>query len=141
MVLKAFSKPYDEKVFFENANGANFVYIDRLLDDGELCCLYSKTDIHVNVPISDALGGGVIEPIQFGSVPVLSDLKPYRDLLAITQGSLLESESDQGLERAISTAESLAKQPIKSKYSEYSATTVVSNVIDLYEKVIGRRTT
>ncbi len=139
VVLKAFSTTSEEEFFFSNARDTRFVYIDRLLNDSELCCLYNRTDIHVNVPISDALGGGVVEPIQFGSVPVLSDLKSYRELLAATEGVMIEGQSDEDLELAVTRAEGLAKHRDKHRAGNYSAIRVVSRIIKLYDEAMGRR--
>lgn len=78
VVLKGFSTEEEEFDFFQKVERDSIVYIDRLLNDTELYYLYSHSEYHFSIPISDALGGGVIEPSILGSFPILSNIPPYK---------------------------------------------------------------
>lgn len=77
VVFKAFSSESAWDKFKSGITNANCCFVERLLDDNELSSIYSSSLAHVSIPFSDNLGGGVVEPLQLGSFPILSKIEPY----------------------------------------------------------------
>lgn len=98
VVLKGFSTNADEVHFFKQIDRESIIYIDRLLSDVELYYLYSKSEYHFSVPISDALGGGVIEPSILGSYPVLSNILPYKEYIKNYGGYIIRELDQKGIQ-------------------------------------------
>jgi hypothetical protein len=94
VVLKGFSTKEEEISFFKQVDRNSVIYIDRLLNDVELYYLYTQSEYHFSIPISDALGGGVIEPSILGSYPILSNISPYQQYIENHGGYILK-EFDQ----------------------------------------------
>lgn len=91
IVLKGFANKKDEENFKSIIDIKSIIYIDRLLSSEELYYLYSKTNIHFSIPLSDSLGGGVIEPSLLGSIPILSFLPSYIKYAEENEAFILEN--------------------------------------------------
>ncbi|MFS1525553.1 glycosyltransferase [Microbulbifer sp. 2304DJ12-6] len=89
VVLQGFAASNDVDRFLQCVDVSKIRLIDRLLDEGELYYIYEKSDVHFSIPLSDSLGGGVVEPSLLGSFPVLSDLPSYKDYLSQNKGYML----------------------------------------------------
>ena len=74
---------------------SSITLIDRLLTDTELWCIYTRARFHVSVPCTDALGGGVIEPLLLGSHPILSDIEPYRRFATQCNSTIVTSYDEK----------------------------------------------
>lgn len=132
VVLKAFSSDMDEKKFLESLEGVQFIYVNRLLNDIELSSLYSRSNYHFSLPKSDSLGGGVVEPYQFGSMPVLSNIPSYEKFAKESSALVIENESERELDVL---ARNLVYAPRKHKAkpeSVYTKESVIFQVRDLY---------
>ncbi|MEG8960625.1 glycosyl transferase family 1, partial [Acinetobacter baumannii] len=102
-----------------------------------LFVLYSQAKYHVSIPISDALGGGVIEPFLRGSFPILSNIKPYKNFVEQNSGFILEDYSEfslNNLEQKILNNQ-LEVEGL-SLNSDYSAQAIVNKFKKLYEIVL-----
>lgn len=77
LIFKAFTADSDWAEFINKIDNPNVIFINRLLSEKELAYIYSHSDYHFSLPVSDNLGGGVVEPYQLGSFPVLSNIPAY----------------------------------------------------------------
>jgi|GEM_PF-2268075 len=97
VVLKGFANDVDVDKFSHLVDMSKITFIDRLLNQDELYYLYSKSSIHISIPKSDSLGGGVIEPALLGSFPVLSNLPSYQCYIENNNGLILNDFSGGSL--------------------------------------------
>ncbi|MEM9995841.1 glycosyltransferase [Acinetobacter pittii] len=139
VVLRGFSSDEDVKKFKNKLGAAEskIIFINRLLNTNELFVLYSQAKYHVSIPISDALGGGVIEPFLRGSFPILSNIKPYKNFVEQNSGFILEDYSEfslNNLEQKILNNQ-LEVEGL-SLNSDYSAQAIVNKFKKLYEIVL-----
>jgi glycosyltransferase involved in cell wall biosynthesis len=76
VILRGYATDQDVERFLMQLHGSEerFIFVDRLLNVEELSFVYNRCVAHVSIPMSDSLGGGVIEPAMAGSYPILSDL-------------------------------------------------------------------
>ncbi|OTU42169.1 glycosyl transferase family 1 [Acinetobacter pittii] len=139
VVLRGFSSDEDiEK--FKNKLGAaesKIIFINRLLNTNELFVLYSQAKYHVSLPISDALGGGVIEPFLRGSFPILSNIKPYKNFVEQNSGFILEDYSEPSLNNL---EQKILNNQLEveglSLNSDYSTQAIIDKFKKLYEIVL-----
>ncbi|MGP4769756.1 glycosyltransferase [Acinetobacter sp. PFS20] len=140
VVLRGFSSEEDVKNFKDKlgAEGDKIIFINRLLNTNELYVLYSQTKYHVSIPISDALGGGVIEPFLRGSFPILSNIKPYKNFVEQNSGFILEDYSEFGLNNLENKIlnDQLKVGGLALKNTDYSAQAIVEKFKKLYEIVL-----
>ena len=139
VVLRGFSSDEDVKNFKDNLGvvGDKIIFINKLLNTNELFVLYSQTKYHVSIPISDALGGGVIEPFLRGSFPILSNIKPYKNFVEQNLGFILEDYSESSLNNL---EQKILNNQLEveglSLNSDYSAQAIVNKFKKLYEIVL-----
>ena len=140
VVLKGFST--DEQIeTFKNMlakKWEDIIFIDRLLSSEELHCLYSHTKFHFSVPYSDALGGGVIEPVQLGSIPILSNIPPYREYIQNNEGFILQDDSNasmNSLDEFISLSDDNKNNQSEHISHEYSTQNIISQINEIYTEV------
>jgi len=134
VLFKAFSGDILWNDFKEKVNNTNCIFIDRLLNDQELAFFYSSSLAHVSVPLSDNLGGGVIEPMQMGSLPVLSDIKPYKTLSNMCKCFILKGSGETAINSMIESIESdyVYFKGIDECYSNPTA-----KIIDAYRDIVN----
>lgn len=136
VVLRGFATQKEEAKFLELASDLNFVYVNRLLNSKELSALYSKTVMHISIPISDSLGGGVVEPALFGSIPVLSDLPSYNDYAKKYPAIILKNYKDD-LEKMLHYTQSSCFSQSKNNVPvDYTAERIANNILVLYKKLL-----
>jgi glycosyltransferase involved in cell wall biosynthesis len=135
VVLRGFASDEGVRRFATLVDINNITFINRLLSPEELYALYKNTCMHLSIPYSDSLGGGVIEPALAGSLPVLSDLPSYRDFLKENEGLLLTGYTPRELnviyDKIIDFSKidnSLEKSILASKYSSESVTKSFSDI-------------
>lgn len=139
VVLRGFASNNEVKSF-QNKLGDSLnqvVLINKLLDSSELFVLYSQTKYHISIPVSDALGGGVIEPMIRGSIPVLSNIAPYREFVKENLGFIVEDYTEESLNN-------LENKILENQFNcdnlkidnIYSAESVVNKFKKLYELVL-----
>lgn len=138
IVFKGFSTSRDEKAFFKAVDKKEIIYIDRLLNEGELYSIYSRSAIHFSIPISDSLGGGVIEPAQLGSFPVLSNLPSYNDYLCENIGWMMDDFSEKSIRSIVNRIKNnnFINSKTNRPETKYKADSVISNIIKSYAVAI-----
>lgn len=139
VILRGFSSDKDVAKFKEKLGvfKGNVVFINRLLNAEELYVLYGKTKYHISVAISDALGGGVVEPYLRGSFPILSNLVPYKQFVHDNYGFILEDYSEEsldGLREFILAESSLNCNQVSG--SSFLASTITSKFVKLYKNIL-----
>ncbi|MFV5594897.1 glycosyltransferase [Acinetobacter junii] len=134
VVLRGFASNEDVGRFKEKLgdNLNKIVFIDKLLNSNELFVLYSQTKYHVSIPKSDALGGGVVEPLIRGSIPILSNIEPYKKFIRNNPGIVLEDYTDLSLIDL--------RCNMSSNTFEFKSTIVTDNfsaksIVDKFEKI------
>lgn len=135
VVLKGFANALDEKHFKTKVDLSAITYVNRLLTSDELYFLYGKTDIHFSIPLSDSLGGGVVEPALFGSYPVLSNLPSYKKYAEKNESLILEKYDSQTIDFLCDQINN--KEIGKSSENipaSYALPTVLNNMTDTYKK-------
>ncbi len=136
VVFKGFAG-VDEFEGFKELLPANVILIDRLLTDDELISIYKRTDVHVSVPVSDSLGGGVVEPALLGSFPILSDLQSYSDYIKENPGAIISDDSYSDIIGKISSGvyrNTIKNMPIDG----YKAKSIVSELLEAYEELVRK---
>lgn len=139
VILRGFSSDKDVDEFKEKLGKFkdNVIFVNRLLNTEELYVLYGKTKYHISVAVSDALGGGVVEPYLRGSFPILSNLEPYRNFAHDNSGFILKDYSEESLadlkEFMLNENHQNYKQ---TSFSAYSAGSIVSKFIELYKNTL-----
>lgn len=136
VVLKGFATGIDEKYFKSLVNLNLITYIDRLLTSDELYYIYSKTKIHFSIPVSDSLGGGVVEPALLGSYPILSDLPSYREYSKKNECYILEDYENSTLDvlcKKINDNE--IGKSVNNIPNSYALSDIMYNLFSTYQKV------
>lgn len=137
VVLRGFSSQENVDLFKTKIKkfADKIVFIDELLNSNELYVLYSQAKYHLSIPISDALGGGVVEPFLLGSFPILSNLPPYNVFVEKNYGYILEDYSEASLDNL--EMKILNNQlKIKSNIvNSYSAEEIASQFSELYAMI------
>lgn len=140
VVLKGFSNNIDEIEFAKLVNINEFIYINRLLSSEELYSLYENTCVHVSVPVSDSLGGGVVEPAIFGSFPILSNIPSYLDYASKNSAYVLPTNSDEDIEKAVTViSDRIISDEVNINYCNYSKINVLEKLELLYSEAITIR--
>ena len=141
VVLKGFSTLENEANFKKLVDLKELTYIDRLLNSDELYYLYERAIVHVSVPISDSLGGGVVEPALLGSFPVLSKLPSYSDYALENPAHIINSSSDYDIDKAVEVI-SLKLKTLEKTLApvSYSNDNVMRELEHLYADAIMSKT-
>lgn len=140
IVLRGFAKEDDVVNFSKLVNLKSIIFINRVLNQDEMYVLYSKCKAHFSVPHSDSLGGGVIEPANFGSYPFLSDIPSYREYLLNNEGFLFRDYSEEEFYKLLKKISELNLNPVNaynsSSYFEYSQEAVTDKILNLYHNLV-----
>lgn len=139
VVLRGFASDEQVEKFKQNIKefSHRITFIDRMLTSNELYVLYSQTKYHISIPISDALGGGVVEPLLMGSYPILSNISPYKDFVSKNSGYILNDYSDKNIDilyNKISNNE--LHLNIDTAVEQYSAKSIVTKFNNLYSMIL-----
>lgn len=135
VVLRGFANEVQVNNFKEKIENFKdrIIFIDKLLSGNELYVLYSQTKYHISIPISDALGGGVIEPLLMGSYPILSNIPPYQTFNLENSSYILKDYSLESLDILYQKIlDDELKVDIDTIGEKYSAGAIVSKFNDLY---------
>lgn len=132
IIFKAFSNHNAWNEFCAKIKNKKVVFVDRLLGDEELSYIYSKSICHFSLPVSDNLGGGVIEPLQMGSYPVLSDIEPYRIFLKNSEATIVESIEIDELSSMILNLEN----KVYDRHHNDKFSNPITKMINLYKMAI-----
>lgn len=132
VVLKAFTESSCWDDFLSLVENRNVIYVNELLNECELSFLYSNSKYHVNLPFTDNLGGGVIEPAQFGSYPVLSEISTYKDFQNSYPATYISNElSDKELKDFV-----IKLEGISSNNTKYPRENVTNQFLEFYLLVL-----
>jgi len=131
VLFKAFSSDILWAEFKNKVKNVNCVFIDRLLSDQELSFFYSSSLAHVSVAFSDNLGGGVIEPMQMGSIPILSDIDAYQPLKKMAKAIFISRDCD--VLKQIHEVEIISGSCVNNENDKYSNPEV--KIIEMYNVI------
>lgn len=140
VVLKGFCSEIKELDFKNLIDVSEITYINRVLSSEELYYLYENTFIHVSIPESDSLGGGVIEPSTLGSFPILSNLPSYKTYALKNDAYVMESFTDYEIEKVaeiILRKLSISEKKIVSQ--NQSAGVIIEKIEETYQEVIKNK--
>ncbi|MCL6244587.1 glycosyl transferase family 1 [Acinetobacter sp. ANC 7200] len=135
VVLRGFANDIEVSNFKEKIQNFSdkVVFINRLLSSNELYVLYSQAKYHISIPTSDALGGGVIEPLLMGSYPILSNIPPYQNFILENSGYII---NDYSVESINILCQKIRNEELQVNIDiikqNYSAQSIVSRFNDLY---------
>jgi hypothetical protein len=137
VVLKGFADENDEINFKKILNQDSVIYINRILTEAELYCLYVNSKYHISIPYSDSLGGGVVEPAELGSIPILSNIPSYIKYLNEYPGILVNDK----LSNLMEICEVISRNYYDDKKILSYATDAVENsttnrIIRIYDKIL-----
>jgi hypothetical protein len=137
IVLKAFSSNNEVNAFKNKVEFSKIVFVDRLLTNSELYTLYKKTSLHISIPLSDSLGGGVIEPAILGSFPVLSALPSYIEY-AKKNTALVIHDVDKELDFIVDfIVKEMWMNTSSSGLAHYNEDNVIDKILSTYQKALG----
>jgi hypothetical protein len=138
VVLRGLATSEEVSSFLDNVDSTKIILVNEMLEDEQLYCLYKKCDIHVSIPKSDSLGGGVIEPALLGSYPILSALPSYKSFLEKNEGYLLESFSDKNLALLVYKIKdnSFVNSEKNIPLREYQTGSVIAQILAIYGRII-----
>ena len=137
VVLKGFCQKNQEEEFKESIDVGGLIFIDRILSSEELHYLYSNTVVHVSIPSSDSLGGGVVEPSVLGSFAILSNLPSYREYALINPSHVMNNFEANEINIAVNVIFNLIEK--KSKVSvrgNYTAESIINKIEAVYDSAI-----
>lgn len=137
VVLKGFAGENDEIAIKRILNLESIVYIDRILSEAELYCLYVNSKFHISIPYSDSLGGGVIEPAELGSIPILSNIPSYIKYLNENPGILLNNNMNNVTE----VCETISKKYYEDKEifnnaPDNTRNSTTKRIIKIYSQIL-----
>ena len=138
VVLKGFSNSSDEDYFKKIVDTSAITYVDRLLTSDELYFLYTRASIHFSIPLSDSLGGGVVEPALFGSYPILSNIPSYKKYTDKYNGLILKNYNAETIDFMCAQihGKKIGKSPGNIPV-EYTLKEVLENITSTYKKAIN----
>lgn len=141
IVLQGFATAENVEEFVRSVDISKITLIDRLLDEDELYYLYDRCDIHFSIPVSDSLGGGVVEPSLLGSFPVLSNLPSYSKYLAKNNGYMMRNYAKDSLDELIVKIKSgeFRKSSHNAPSAEYGLSSVLSSLKSTYTKAVSEK--
>ncbi len=133
VVLRGYSTDYDVKQFLQRLKGFEslFVFIDQELNDRELAYFYHNSVAHISIPLSDSLGGGVVEPAMHGSYALLSDLPGNRSFLEACEGSIVNDENIHKL-KLENMNKSTREERAELARHAFGKDTVVASMMSVY---------
>lgn len=135
IVFRSYSSANDLERFFKMVDIDRVIFVDRLLGPKELFCLYKYSVAHFNLCASDNLGAGVVEPMQLGSFPILSDIPPYRAFVQHWGGHVLKDDNHSSVKALLKMLE----KPIDHKKIDteaFSTARITAQFLQLYQRVI-----
>lgn len=141
VILRATASNQDVDDFKQRLTGLEDAYIlvNRMLNEKELAYLYHSSLAHLSIPLSDSLGGGVVEPAICGSYPILSDLPGNRWFAENYIGSVLLEERTALVNRAVEVihkrleGESLQDgEAYRRVGKDFCADAVIRKVVSMY---------
>jgi len=145
VVLRGFAEDSDVENFLRQLQGYenSFIFIDRLLNEDELSFIYNRSIAHISIPVSDSLGGGVIEPAMAGSFPVLSDIPGNTWFVNKHFGCIVGTTSNQLIDvlRVVNTLleifdrSAISDNELEKLRSEFCADTIAYKMIQMYENI------
>lgn len=137
VVLKGFCSKNKEEDFGALIDLNEITYINRVLDSEELYYLYKNTFVHVSIPVSDSLGGGVVEPSLLGSFPILSNLPSYHDYSSKNSAHVMTSFEDTEIQKAVNIISEKLKNSEKSTIPDaYSAEVIIEKIEQTFREAI-----
>jgi glycosyltransferase involved in cell wall biosynthesis len=71
------------------------ILVDRFLGSKELSVFLNISDIVINIPKTDQIAQSLLETLASKAIPILSDLKVYRDLLVDRENALFLNEVNE----------------------------------------------
>lgn len=137
VVLRGFCSKDKVNDFGVLTDISDITYINRVLDSEELYYLYKNTYVHVSIPVSDSLGGGVVEPSLLGSFPILSNLPSYHDYSLKNSAHIMTSFDNTEIEKTVIVIlEMLKKSEKKITLNSYSSEVIVEKIEEIYLEAI-----
>jgi hypothetical protein len=137
VVLKGNADANDEINFKKIINHDSIVYINRILSEAELYCLYVNSRFHISIPYSDSLGGGVIEPAELGSIPILSNIPSYIKYLNEHPGILLNNKMNNLMEICeVISSNYYENKKILNNAPEAAENSTANRIIKIYNKIL-----
>jgi glycosyltransferase involved in cell wall biosynthesis len=137
VVLKGFCQKNKEEEFKKYVNIENLTFIDRILSSEELHFLYANTVVHVSIPSSDSLGGGVVEPAILGSFAVLSNLPSYREYALSNPSHVMNSFKPVEISNVADIIFKLIeKNYMASIQGNYSGESIINKIEAVYQSAI-----
>jgi glycosyltransferase involved in cell wall biosynthesis len=137
VVLKGFCQKNKEEEFKKNVDVDKLTFIDRILSSEELHFLYANTVVHVSIPSSDSLGGGVVEPSILGSFAILSNLPSYHEYALDNPSHVMSSfepvEISNTADIILSLIDNKSKVSIQGNYSGES---IINKIEAVYQNAI-----
>ena len=114
------------------------IFINRLLSSNELYVLYNQAKYHISIPVSDALGGGVVEPLLMGSYPILSNIPPYQAFILENSGYILKDYTSESLdvlyEKILNDELKVDMSAIENKYSAEAIVSKFNNLYSMFSR-------
>lgn len=74
----------------------NIIFISKLLNASEMAVLLNSSDIFMSIPDSDQFGSSVIEAMNCGLIPIVSDIKVYYQYLRHNENALMVNPKNPG---------------------------------------------
>lgn len=125
---------------FEDA----YVLVNRILNEKELAHLYHSSMVHLSIPLSDSLGGGVVEPAICGSYPILSNLpgncwfaKKYTGFILLNDNSQLANQAAEEIHKVLLNEVDRDLTAFQSVIKDLNSHAVVTKMISLYREAIN----
>lgn len=139
VVLKGFADKDSVAEFLKLIDRKNIIFIDRLLSSDELYYIYRRTKIHFSIPLSDSLGGGVIEPALLGSIPVLSSLPSYHAYSKKHHAYILSDYTESSLDKLclfMKLEKNIGRERAVNELNEvYSLKSIRQKILSLYREI------
>lgn len=137
VVLKGFCQKNKEEEFKEYIKVENLTFIDRILSSEELHFLYANTVVHVSIPSSDSLGGGVVEPSILGSFAVLSNLPSYQEYALNNPSHVMKSFSSVEINNAADVIlKFIQNKSNVSIQADYSGESIINKIEAVYQSAV-----
>jgi len=86
--------PYLKKIIKRKNLDKSIIWITRELLEKEMADIYSFSEVMINIPKSDQLAYTLLESIACGCFPIVSDLKPYYEVITnYKNGIIIEANT------------------------------------------------
>jgi len=138
------SKELQESInFLKNQNvWENIIFIEKFLSEKELSILINLSDIVINIPKTDQFSVSLMETMASHTIPIISKLKVYEDILVNEKNALIlnetnENELSKKILYTIDNYEKLYEKIVHSNNKlvseKYNFDIQVEKIIKLYE--------